>query len=275
MSYSQPVAIDSLLTVNQFHPHHLTLNSPWPILTAGSTLAILTGAVYWFNAINHGGYILVLGIFVTIIAFTLWWRDVITEATYLGHHTRVVQEGLSIGFSLFVLTEAFFFLSIFWAYFHSGLSPTDELAQWPPVAIPALSPVTVPLLNTILLVSSGATVTYGHHALILGNRKAALQGTLATVVLAILFTGAQIYEYIEAGFTIADGAFGTCFFFGTGFHGFHVFIGTAFIAVGLVRISLYHFTATHHLGFESSILYWHFVDVVWLGLYLIFYWWGA
>lgn len=160
--------------------------------------------------------------------------------------------------------------------FHSSLAPTVELGtQWPPAGVTALSPMAVPLLNTLLLVSSGATVTYGHHAMFRSDRGAALLGLLLTVALATLFTALQGLEYDVAGFSIADGAYGSCFFFATGFHGFHVLVGTIALAVGLVRLFFYHFTSTHHIGLEASILYWHFVDVVWLFLYLAVYWWGA
>ena len=237
---------------------------------------MLVGAVLWFNNIAHGGFLLILGFITTTIVFILWFKDVTTEGTFIGLHTKVVQRGLSIGVSLFIVTEAFFFLSIFWAYTWSSISPTVELgSQWPPAGVTPLSPITVPLLNTILLVSSGATVTYAHHALFHKDRKAAIIGTIYTVILAILFTSLQGFEYTEAGFSMPDGAFGTCFYFSTGFHGFHVIIGTIFIAVGLIRLALYHLTSSHHIGFESSILYWHFVDVVWLLLYILVYWWGS
>jgi cytochrome c oxidase subunit 3 len=170
----------------------------------------------------------------------------------------MVQKGLTMGVSLFIVTEIFFFMSIFWAYFHSSLAPTVELgSQWPPVGVTALNPMTVPLLNTVLLLSSGATVTYAHHALIEGNRRAAIVGAGLTILLAVMFTALQGLEYMEADFTIADGVYGSCFFFSTGFHGFHVIVGTAFIAVAFFRIINYHFTAEHHMGLESSILYWH------------------
>lgn len=260
----------------QYHPHHLTLSSPWPLLTANSVLAMLTGTVLWFNSVEHGGLLASLGAVTTLWAWTLWWKDVTVEGTMLGHHTRIVQSGLSLGVSLFIVTEAMVFMSVFWAYFHSSLAPTVELgSQWPPVGIVPLSPMTVPLLNTILLVSSGATVTYAHHAMFNGRRGAALLGLVLTVVLASVFTALQGFEYAEAGFTLPDGAFGSCFFFATGLHGMHVLVGTLFIGVGLARLYLYHLTRAHHLGLESSILYWHFVDVVWLFLYLAVYWWGS
>ena len=268
--------LSSLRVLSQFHPHHLTAPSPWPILTASSVLAMLTGAVLYFNSFEYGGFLVILGMITTSVAWFLWLRDVTTEGTHLGLHTRVVQHSLSLGIGLFILTEACFFGSIFWAYGWSSMSPTVELgAQWPPVGVTPLSPITVPLLNTILLVSSGATVTYAHHALFRGDRTAALIGTFLTVILAIVFTYLQFFEYSTAGFNMSDGAFGTCFYFSTGGHGAHVIIGTIFIAVGLIRLTLYHFTTAHHMGYEGSILYWHFVDAVWLFLYAVIYWWGS
>lgn len=181
-----------------------------------------------------------------------------------------------MGVALFIVSEILFFLAIFWAFFHSALSPTVELgAQWPPMGIEAINPFELPLLNTVILLSSGVTVTYAHHSLIQGNRSGALYGLVATVILAIVFTLLQGIEYTVSSFTISDGAFGSCFYFGTGFHGLHVMIGTAFIAVGLWRVLAYHSTDNHHLGLESSILYWHFVDVVWLFLFISIYYWGS
>lgn len=260
----------------QSFPFHLVEPSPWPLLTANAVLSIMVGAVLYFNGIQYGSTVLILGFSATLFAFILWFRDVTTEGTYLGDHTLIVQKGLTIGVSLFIVTEVFFFISIFWAYFHSSLAPTVELgSQWPPAGVTALNPITVPLLNTILLLSSGATVTYRHHALIEGNRGATILGVRLTIILATLFTRLQGFEYMDADFTIRDGVYGSCFFFSTGFHGFHVLIGTFFIAVRFFRIINYHFTSEHHIGFESSILYWHFVDVVWLFLYRAVYWWGS
>ncbi len=181
-----------------------------------------------------------------------------------------------MGVALFIVSEALFFLAIFWAFFHSALSPTVELgAQWPPMGIEAINPFELPLLNTVILLSSGVTVTYAHHSIIQGNRSGALYGLVATVFLAVIFTIFQGVEYTVSSFTISDGAFGSCFYFGTGFHGLHVMIGTAFIAVGLWRVLAYHSTENHHLGLESAILYWHFVDVVWLFLFISIYYWGS
>jgi cytochrome c oxidase subunit 3 len=260
----------------QAYPYHMVEASPWPLLTSFAVMSMMASAVLYFNGVNLGGFLLTLGFTSTLFAFIFWFRDIATEGTYLGDHTLIVQKGLTLGVALFIVTETFFFLSIFWAYFHSSLSPTVELgSHWPPAGIEALNPFAIPLLNTILLLSSGAFITWAHHALILGDRKAALYGTFITIVLAVLFTALQGVEYVNAGFTIADGVYGSCFFFGTGFHGLHVIIGTIFIAVGLYRIYNYSVTETHHIGYEASILYWHFVDVVWLFLYVSIYWWGS
>ena len=195
--------------------------------------------------------------------------------TYLGNHTYAVQRGINIGVGLFIVSEVFFFLTIFWAFFHSSISPSIELGtQWPPMGIEGVNPFELPLLNTIILLSSGVTITFAHHSLIQGNRKGALYGTVFTILLAIVFTGLQGLEYTVSSFTISDSVYGSCFYFGTGFHGLHVIIGTIFLVVGFWRLLAYHLTDHHHCGFESAILYWHFVDVVWLFLYISVYYWG-
>jgi cytochrome c oxidase subunit 3 len=228
------------------------------------------------HGFSGGGVFLTLGFLSLISSMAFWFRDVISEGTYYGNHTMAVQRGLNLGVALFIVSEALFFLAIFWAFFHSALSPTVELgAEWPPQGIEAINPFELPLLNTVILLSSGVTVTYAHHSLIEGNRKGAIYGLIATLALAVVFTIFQGVEYSVSSFTISDGAFGTCFYFGTGFHGLHVIIGTIFLAVGLWRTWSYHSTRHHHLGLESAILYWHFVDVVWLFLYVAVYYWGS
>lgn len=158
----------------------------------------------------------------------------------------------------------------------SALSPTVELgANWPPLGIEAINAFELPLLNTVLLLASGVTITLSHHTLIGGARDMALSGGVLTLVLAAIFTFFQWVEYTCSSFTLTDGAYGSCFYFGTGFHGLHVIIGTLFLAVGFWRILAYHLTENHHLGFEGGILYWHFVDIVWLFLFLSVYYWGS
>ena len=260
----------------QAFPFHLVEPSPWPILTSFSLLTLMLGAVMYFHGFSYGGWFLTLGFSLTTSAMILWFRDIITEATYLGHHTIEVQKGLGIGVILFIVSEIFAFLSVFWAFFHSSLSPAVEIGgSWPPLGITPLDPFAIPLLNTILLLSSGAFVTYGHHALIEGNRKGAILGTFLTIVFAIVFTALQYYEYSEASFTMSDSVYGTVFYASTGLHGLHVIVGTIFITVGFIRIVKYHLTDTHHQGHEAGILYWHFVDVVWLFLFIAVYYWGG
>jgi cytochrome c oxidase subunit 3 len=247
----------------QGHPFHLVTPSPWPILTSFALLTLTLASAMSFNGYANGGLLVGLGFLATVSAMILWFRDVVAEGTLLGNHTFAVQKGLNLGVALFIVSEIFFFITIFWAYFHSALAPTVELGTvWPPMGIEALDPFGLPLLNTVLLLSSGASVTWAHHSLIEGNRRGTLLGIIITIIFAVVFTGIQGFEYYEAPFTIADGAYGSTFFFATGFHGFHVMIGTAFIAVAFFRILSYHLTDHHHLGFEASILYWHFVDVV-------------
>jgi len=260
----------------QFFPFHLVTPSPWPILVGFSMLTMTTGAVAYMHGYYLGGYILTLGFIITAYGMALWLKDVITEATLLGDHTKEVVTGLVYGIVLFIVSEAFAFFSIFWAFFHSSLAPAIEIGgTWPPLGIEPLNPFAIPLLNTLLLLSSGATITFGHHALLASKRDAAILGTLLTIILAIIFTGLQGFEYAQSSFTIADSVFGSAFFCATGLHGLHVIIGTIFITVSFIRIINYHLTNTHHQGFEAAILYWHFVDVVWLFLFVVIYIWGG
>lgn len=203
----------------QGHPYHMVEPSPWPILTSFALLVLTTSGVIYFHGYAHSLTLLVLGFFATLFAMILWFRDVSAEGTYLGHHTFAVQKGLSLGVALFIVSEVFFFISFFWAFYHSALAPTVELgAHWPPQGIEPLSPYEVPLLNTIILLSSGAAVTYAHHSLIQGNRRGTIIGIIITVVMALLFTALQGVEYQNAPFCLADGAYGSTFYMATGFH---------------------------------------------------------
>ena len=262
--------------ITQKFPYHLVTPSPWPIIVSFSLLSMALGAVLYMHGYPNGGYVLNIGFLSTLMSMIFWFKDINTEGTFLGLHTKEVQRGILIGMILFIISEVFAFLSVFWAYFHSSLSPTVEIGGvWPPQGIPTLDPFAIPLINTILLLSSGAFITYAHHGLINGNRKAAINGTLITIILAVIFTALQGIEYSQAGFTIADSVYGTVFFASTGLHGFHVIVGTIFIGVQFIRILNHHITTSHHVGLESSIAYWHFVDVVWLFLYAFVYLWSA
>ena len=205
-----------------------------------------------------------------------WFGDVNAEGSFLGNHTKEVKKGLVLGFLLFVVSEVMAFASVFWAYFHNALSPAVELGgTWPPLGITPLDPFAIPLLNTFLLLSSGAFITYGHHALIGGLRKDAIISIFWTIVLAVVFTLFQYFEYSNADFSIADSIYGTVFYASTGLHGFHVIVGTIFIFWSFTRLIKYYISKQGHIGLESSILYWHFVDVVWLFLYMTVYVWGS
>jgi cytochrome c oxidase subunit 3 len=255
---------------------HLVEQSPWPLVTSFTLFTMAISAVMYFHGFPFGGELLLLGFILTASAMILWFKDIIVEGTYLGDHTSQVQSGLSMGFILFVISEVMAFASVFWSFFHSALAPTIEIGgSWPPLGIETVNPFAIPLLNTILLLSSGAFITWGHHALIQGNRSQAIIGTFITVILALVFTGLQAFEYLEAPFSFADSIFGTTFYAATGLHGLHVIVGTIFLAVGLIRIVNYHLTESHHNGFEAGILYWHFVDVVWLFLYIFVYYWAS
>jgi len=260
----------------QAHPFHLVSPSPWPLTISMNLLALTTSGVLYMHKFASSGYWVLAALILVMSTMFFWFRDVISEGTYIGNHTLAVQRGLNMGVALFIVSEALFFLAIFWAYFHSALSPTAELgAQWPPAGIEAINAFELPLLNTVLLLASGVTVTYAHHCIIQGDRNGSLYGGLFTIILALVFTAFQGVEYSVSSFTITDGAFGSCFYFGTGFHGIHVIIGTIFLAVGFWRLLAYHLTENHHLGLEAGILYWHFVDVVWLFLFLSVYYWGS
>lgn len=204
----------------QRHPYHLVSPSPWPINTSISLFTLTLSGVLTMHGFSKAGYILIIAFLSLILSMSLWFKDIAIEATFLGNHTYAVQRGINLGVGLFIVSEALFFLAIFWAFFHSSLSPNIELGtMWPPMGISAVNPFELPLLNTIILLSSGVTVTYGHHCLIQGSRKGALYGLIFTILLALIFTFFQLLEYDVSSFTISDGVFGSTFYFGTGFHG--------------------------------------------------------
>nr|YP_007316824.1 cytochrome c oxidase subunit III [Sooglossus thomasseti]AEC33194.1 cytochrome c oxidase subunit III [Sooglossus thomasseti]AGN71556.1 cytochrome c oxidase subunit III [Sooglossus thomasseti] len=259
---------------HQMHPFHMVNPSPWPITGATAALLLTTGLAMWFHF--NSTTTLFMGLTLMILTMIQWWRDVIREGTLQGHHTPPVQKGLRYGMILFITSEIFFFLGFFWAFYNASLAPTPEIGEcWPPTGITPLSPFEVPLLNTAVLLASGVSVTWAHHSIMQSNRKEAIQALTLTITLGLYFTTLQAMEYYEAPFTIADSIYGTTFFVATGFHGLHVIIGSLFLLTCLLRQTLYHFTSEHHFGFEAAAWYWHFVDVVWLFLYISIYWWGS
>nr|QAX91391.1 cytochrome c oxidase subunit 3 [Parastacus brasiliensis] len=256
------------------HAFHLVDSSPWPLTGSVSAMLLTSGLVKWFHQFNPD--LLLLSFIVILLTMLQWWRDVVREGTYQGYHTQIVTTGLRWGMILFILSEVLFFFSFFWAFFHSSLAPTIELGMnWPPTGIHAFNPFEIPLLNTTILLSSGATVTWAHHAILSSNHSQATQALALTILLGLYFTGLQAYEYMESSFSIADSVYGATFFVATGFHGLHVIIGTSFLFVCFLRLFNHHFSNNHHFGFEAAAWYWHFVDVVWLFLYVCIYWWGS
>jgi len=259
-------------TQSHNHPYHLVTIRPWPLIISIRIINNLIIIIRWFHKLNYFTLLTIPG---TLLCIYQWWRDVIREATFQGLHTKSVYKGIRIGIILFIISEIFFFISFFWAYFHSSLAPAPEIGQiWPPLGITPFNPFDIPLLNTIILISSGLTITWSHHSLIIGKFSESKLRIKFTIILGIYFTILQIIEYIEAPFTISDSIYGSTFFIATGFHGLHVIIGTLFLLFTFLRLIRLHFSQAHHFGFEAAAWYWHFVDVVWLFLYISIYWWG-
>ena len=270
------------------HDYHLVDPSPWPLVGAVAAFVMAVGLVFTMKnlplaGMHIGPYVLGAGALGVIYVMVSWWTDVVREATYEGLHSRVVQIHHRYGMMMFIASEVMFFVAWFWAYFDAALYPNDPIqfqraeliASWPPKGIETFDPWHLPLLNTLILLTSGTTATWAHHALLHGDRKGLKMGLWLTIGLGILFSFVQAYEYSHAAFHYSGHIYGATFFMATGFHGAHVIIGTIFLAVCLYRAYLGHFTPTHHLGFEFAAWYWHFVDVVWLFLFAAIYVWGA
>ncbi len=257
------------------HNFHIVDPSPWPLMVSFSAFFLLLGLVLYMHSFEKGFSIFILGFLATLLNTTLWFRDVVREGTFEGAHTSLVQQGLRFGMVLFIVSEIMLFFAFFWAFFHSSLNPVPEIGcVWPPVGIVTMNPWGIPLLNTAILLTSGASLTWAHSALLSKDRLETITGILVTIILSVIFTGFQVYEYLNAPFNITDGVYGSTFYMLTGLHGFHVIVGTIFLAVALYRVIAHHFIRNIHIGFESAAWYWHFVDVVWIFLFLTVYLWG-
>ncbi len=269
----------------KFHDYHLVDPSPWPIVGSIGAFLMAVGLITWMHHLFAAAP-LIFGAGTIVVLYTMlgWWRDVAREATYEGYHTRVVQISHRYGMILFIASEVMFFVAWFWAYFNTALFP-DELKDvarvaftggvWPPKGIETFDPWHLPLLNTLILLTSGTTVTWAHHALLENDRSGLKWGLICTIALGLTFTGVQAWEYSHAAFNFSGNIYGATFFMATGFHGAHVIIGSTFLIVCLIRAMMGHFTPTQHLGFEFAAWYWHFVDVVWLFLFACIYVWGS
>jgi len=255
------------------HQFHILSPSPWPLVGAFAALGFAAGAVGWMHSFAWGPWVFAIGILGIFFTMYSWWSDVVREAN-TGDHTPIVQLHHRYGMILFIASEVMFFVAWFWAYFNASLFPSAAAVVggvWPPKGIEVLDPFEIPLLNTFILLLSGTTVTWAHHALIEGDRTSAKQGLWLTVLLGLTFTSLQAYEYSHAAFGLAGNVYGSTFYMATGFHGFHVIIGTIFLAICLRRMYNGDFTSRQHFGVEAAAWYWHFVDVVWLFLFISIY----
>lgn len=256
------------------HPYHLVDPSPLPLMGAAAGGLLAFGALQYMH--NDIKIWLFAGLASLIFVMVLWWKDVINEAFTLKLHTPIVKIGLRYGMVLFIASEVMFFVAFFWAYFNAAFFPTEAIGGvWPPETIKTFNPFDLPFTMTLILLLSGTTVTWAHHAILEGKQKSATQALVCTVLLGILFSCFQAYEYSHAAFGFEDGIYPTTFYMATGFHGFHVIIGTIFLAVCLFRNMKGHFKPDDHFGFEAAAWYWHFVDVVWIFLFTSVYWWGS
>nr|AUJ21390.1 cytochrome c oxidase subunit III [Tetragnatha puella] len=257
-----------------FHMYHMVNMSPWPLLMGFSVFSAVASLVKMFVLSECNSFF--FSCLCASYIFYMWEKDVVRESTFQGHHSSRVVEGLIYGMILFIVSEVFFFLSFFWAFFHSSLNPVVDLGScWPPSGILPLNAFGVPLLNTVVLLGSGVTITVCHQSIINEDWNLAKMSLGLTWGLGLYFLSLQYFEYMMAGYSISDSVFGSMFFMSTGFHGFHVMVGTGFLIIMFIRLLGNHFSMSHHLGFECAAWYWHFVDVVWLFLFSVVYWWGS
>nr|WJJ69855.1 cytochrome c oxidase subunit 3 [Austromenopon atrofulvum] len=254
-----------------FFPFHIVDKSPWPLYCSISILCTLTS---YIGSINLESSWVTAPFPLSLLVLSLfgWMRDISSEGLYQGSHTLKVQKGIKMGMVMFIVSEVLFFASFFWGLFYVSFSPSVEIFSWPPSGIDTIDPLGLPLLGTMVLLSSGFTVTWGHFSVLQGSWMSSCLACMMTLVLGCSFLGIQACEYWESSFSINDSVYGSVFFMTTGFHGFHVMVGVVMIIISTFRLAIFHMTKTHHLGLESSIWYWHFVDVVWLFLYLCLYW---
>ena len=261
-------------------PFHLVRPSVWPLLGALAAGTMAAGAVMYMHklpllGVNIGAKGVLAGFIGVLAIMWVWWRDVIKEAVVEKAHSPETRVGFRYGMALFISSEVMFFVAFFWAFFNASLFPTAAIGGvWPPKGVEAVQPFGLPFLMTMILLLSGCTVTWAHHAILEGKQAESVKALAITVLLGIAFTCIQGWEYAHAEFGFKDSIYSSAFYMATGFHGFHVIVGSIFLAVCLFRAQKGHFTPESHFGFEAAAWYWHFVDVVWLFLFTAIYWWG-
>lgn len=266
-------AIQNLAFQRQRHFYHMVSVSPWPLFTSIFILCLFLSFIGYIHFFSFMGYWIFFSFLGLIWPIFFWFSDIISESRI--QHTRIIQRCLLWSFGFFIASEVMFFLSFFWAFFHASLSPEIWIScTWPPLGLNVIYPWKIPLLNTAILITSGITLTWSHKTLAKGMLFESIVALLLTISLAILFLWIQAIEYFYANFAIYDSVYGSCFFMLTGFHGIHVFLGTFMLIISLLRMCFFHFSKNHHIGFVVSIWYWHFVDIVWIFLFLFVYWWG-
>ncbi|MDP7143311.1 MAG: cytochrome c oxidase subunit 3 [Alphaproteobacteria bacterium] len=271
------------------HPYHIVRPSIWPLVGSLSGGLLALGALMYMHDVSIGDMPIgfkgiILGLLAVVATMFFWWKDVIFEACVEKVHTPIAMVGMRYGMAMFIASEVMFFVAFFWAFFDASLffGDVDQVLRvehthgiWPPPHISPVAAFGLPLLMTMILLLSGCTVTWAHHAILEGHQDDAVKGLALSTLLGVIFLGFQIYEYTHVTFGFTEGIYSSTFFMATGFHGFHVFVGTIFLAVCMVRAKKGHFTKDKHFGFEAAAWYWHFVDVVWLFLFVAVYWWGA
>nr|YP_009256117.1 cytochrome c oxidase subunit III [Rediviva intermixta]AKS40060.1 cytochrome c oxidase subunit III [Rediviva intermixta] len=261
-----------LLMMNSNHPFHMVTVSPWPFMMSMNIFNLLMSMVNWMYMNLY--WLLIISLMSNFLVMFQWWRDVVRESTFQGFHTYFIVKMMKSSMILFIISELFFFISFFWTYIHSSVSPAVEIGMlWPPKNIDMINPYSIPLLNSFILVSSGFSITWSHYSLLMNNKLDMIISLMITIFLSIYFSLVQSIEYCNLPFSYNDSVFGSIFFMSTGFHGLHILIGTVFMLICLIRVLLNHFSYIHHFNFEAASWYWHFVDIIWLLLYFLIYWW--
>ena len=254
-------------------PFYLVNFSPWPLLVRINIIIFIINFIYFLYFLSL--FMFILRFICLFFSTAQWWRDEIEEGLFLGLHVKPIVREIKWGIILFIVSEIYFFFAFFWRFFHNKLRPSMDLGCFlPPYGIESMNPYTIPFLNTLILLRSGVFVSWAHYSLNNKIKYMCIISFILGIILGVYFLTLQLIEYYLRLFSLSDRFLGRIFFVTTGFHGFHVLVGVLFIVTALMRVIKFHFSSEHFLGLELSIWYWHFVDVIWLFLYIWFYWWN-